>query len=230
MERQETQLEKYKRNFMSALSQMDKKTCIQLWTELLASAQYDIPSLYEGVLVPSLNEIAQHDQPQRIPVWEEHLRSGIVRTALELTYPYVLNQIQSQSQQVPTNAVQSPLKALVLCMEEEYHEMGARMVSDYLQLLDFEVFFIGANTPNKDVVGAVKEIVPQLVVISITNFYHLFKLQALISDIKAAIRKSPIIVLGGYAIDHTPEVRSLVSPDYFARVFQDFVRIKEELL
>lgn len=224
MERQENLLERHRSNFMSALSKMDKPTCIQLWNELLISGQYDIPTLYEEILVPSLNDIANHDHPQNIPIWEEHLRCAIVRTVLELTYPFVLKQKAS------TEGQSLPLKAIVLCLEEEYHEMGARMVSDYLQILNFDVFFIGANTPNKEILGAVKELTPQLVVISVTNFYHLFKAQNLISEVKAAIRVSPIIVLGGYAIDHTPEAHRLVTPDHFARVFQDYVKIKEGLL
>lgn len=223
MERQEINLDHYKQKFMSALSKMDKETCVELWLEILEGGEYEIPTLYETILVPSLNDIANHEHPQSVPVWEEHLQSGIVRTILELTYPYVQKRCLS-AESVP------PLKALILCLEEEYHEIGARMVSDYLQLLSFDVFFIGANTPNKEILDAVKEIAPQLVVISITNFYHLFKLQSLITDIKDSLHKSPTVVLGGYAIDHTPEAHRLVTPDYFAQVFQDFVNIKEALL
>lgn len=230
MEIQETHLEIKKQAFISALSNRDKTTCVQLWTELLACGQYEIPTLYEAILVPSLNGIANHEHPQTIPVWEEHLRCGIVRTVLELTYPYVLSHINQEKPPASKDEFQKPLKAIVLCLEEEYHELGARMVSDYLELLHFEVLFIGANTPNKEILDAVKELAPQLVVISITNFYHLFRLQTLLTDIRGVLRQSPGIVLGGYAIDNTPEAHQVVSPDYFARVFEDFVKIKEGLL
>lgn len=222
----EASLEQLKLNFMSALSKMDKPDCIRLWSEILCDGAYDIPSLYEYILVPSLNDIANHEHSQTIPVWEEHLRSGVVRTVLELTFPYVL---KTREDLFPSEKKESLPKALVLCLEEEYHEIGARMVSDYLLLLGFDVYFIGANTPNKEILEAVHDLSPHLVTISITNFYHLFKLQALMDAIKGASRKCPTIVLGGYAIDNTPEAHQLVSPDYFATTYSDFVKIKEGL-
>lgn len=222
----ETALDQLKLDFMSALSKMDRPHCIRLWTDILATDTYNIPDLYEQILVPSLNDIATHEHCQTIPVWEEHLRSGIVKTALELTAPYVLG----AREKLLTAENNRPLpKALVLCLEEEYHEIGARMVSDYLLLLGFDVYFIGANTPNKEIMEAVHDLAPHLVTISITNYYHIFKLQALMDAIKKVSRRSPTIVLGGYAIDHTPEVHQLVSPDYFATVYSDFVKIKEGL-
>ena len=219
MESTQAALEEYKKQLDQALSKMDKAAYIQSWTSLLAQKIWPIPSLYEEILVPSLNQIGDASGEQSMTIWEEHLRSALVRTALELAYPYVLEAREDNRALCG--------KALVLCLEEEYHELGARMVSDYLTLLGFDPYFIGANTPNKEILEAVHDLSPRLVVISLTNFYHLFKLQDLMDAIKKASRQVPYIVLGGYAIDHTPEAHRLVNPDYFAATFRDYVKMKE---
>ncbi len=219
MEPAQAALNEYKNQLDAALNNMDKAAYIQIWSDLLSQKTWSIPSLYEGILVPSLNQIGDANREQSMPIWEEHLRSSIVRTALELAYPFVL--------EVREENCNPHGKALVLCLEEEYHELGARMVSDYLTLIGFDPYFIGANTPNKEILDAVHDLSPRLVVISLTNFYHLFKLQDLMDAIKKASRQVPYIVLGGYAIDHTPEAHRLVNPDYFAADFSDYLKIKE---
>lgn len=205
-----------KNAFQDALEKHDKKTCITLIKEALENDHIEIPTLYEDILVKSLHDIAHNNKTQEISIWEEHVQSGIVRTIIEMAYPYILH-----SQEFGESA-------LVFCQEEEYHELGARMTSDYLTLLGFEVTFIGANTPEKQALAAIEALSPKIVCISVTNYYHLSKLEDLIKKIRLLSQAK--IIVGGYAIFNTPQAKKLIHPDYFANTFEDLRHIKEAIL
>lgn len=205
-----------KQAFQAALERHDKRTCVSLIKEALESAPTELPALYEGILVKSLYDIAHNNKKQEIPIWEEHVQSGIIRTIIEMAYPYILNSEKTNQ------------SALVFCQEEEYHELGARMTADYLTLLGFEVTFIGANTPEKEALSAIEKIAPKVICISVTNYYHLSKLEDLIKKIRLLSKAK--IVVGGYAIYNTPKAQEMIHPDYFASTFEDLKQIKEAIL
>lgn len=218
--------EELKLDFFQSLTNHDKIRCIHLVKEALDKKSITIPELYEGILAPSLTNIASNDKEQEIGIWEEHVQSGIVRTIVELCFPYLM-----VGQALDFNL--RP-KAMVFCQEEEYHELGARMSTDYLTLLGFNAFFIGANTPKEEVFKALKVIKPQLVSISITSFFHLSKLEDMITALRGFVTSGDVeaftIVVGGYAIDHTPHAKNRIHADYFVKTYEDLKRVKEAIL
>lgn len=129
----------------------------------------------------------------------------------------------------------------MVCLEEEHHELGARMSSDYLTLLGFDSFFIGANTPKNEIVNAIETLQPDVVCISVTNYFHLTRLHTLtdmlaksdvgyISKASTTDEKVYKLVVGGYAVHHSSNVASLVKADYLIDSFQDLVPVKEAFL
>lgn len=214
------------KQFAEALSNHDKNRCVDLILGVLKEDRITIPEIYENILAPSLATIASNDKEQEIAIWEEHIRSGIVRTIVELCFPYV-KKIQSEQ------SVDKP-KAIVFCQEEEYHELGARMSTDFLTLLGFDAVFIGANTPKEEVYKAVKALKPVLVSISVTGFYHLSKIEKMIAELKVLVQEGQLntfaIVIGGYAVDHTPNAKTVIHADFFAHSFEELKRVKEAIL
>lgn len=209
---------------ITALDQLDRAACIDWAQRILSQQSISLLALYDHILVPSLNRIASNQSAQEIPIWEEHVKSAIVRSIIELASPYVYAAVPSLSvsQEAPT--------AIVLCLEEEYHELGARIAADYMILCGFKVHFIGANTPKKEIFAALNTLSPALLVISVTNYYHLVKLQHLIDEIKADPSIRTRIAVGGYAVDNTPNVHSHIQPDYFVKSYSDFLSLKEAIL
>lgn len=204
--------------FTEALDENDKSKAISVFQKALSSSDLSIPMLYEHLLAPSLNHIASNSKDQEIPIWKEHLASSTVRTALELSYSRVLTDQQPKTDQ----------RALVFCLEEEYHELGARMTADYLTLLGFETYFIGANTPRKDILEAIKFFNPNVVCISVTNYFHLSRLHDLI--VKLPENRPFKLIVGGYAVHHSSNVEELVKADFYANSFDDLKKIKEAIL
>lgn len=210
-------------SFITALSQYDRTTAVELVIAALEKAQIDLVTLYEELLAPSLNSLASNDIEQTVPIWQEHVISGIVRTVLESSYPYV-----SKERNIKYPNTTPSQNALVFCLEEEYHEIGARMTADYLTLLNYKVIYIGANTPKREIFKAIEHLKPQLVCISVTNYFHLTKLYDLMAQLSALKNDHTFYsVVGGYAIHHTPHAKEQIKADFYANGFDDLVKIKE---
>ena len=203
--------------FLKALQNFDRGKAIGVAQAALQSNQLTIPELYEQVLAPSLNQVASNNREQEIPIWEEHLYSGIVRSVVESVYPFTVKTWKPIGK-----------KAIILCLEEEYHELGARMTLDYLTLLGFEGYFIGANTPKKEAISAIGYFKPDLVCISVTNYFHLTRLHDFIDAIKN--EGSFKLLVGGYAIHHSSNVKDSLKADFYASTFKDLEAVKEDIL
>lgn len=214
--------------FSKALENHNREEAVAIITDALENNQISIQTLYEEVLTQSLNSISSNRQEQSIPIWEEHLSSNIVRTVVELTLPYVYQ----QREQLEANHTQ-PLnrkKAVVFCLEEEYHELGARMTTDFLTLLGFDAYFIGANTPKQEIFNAIKHFKPDLVCVSVTNYFHLTKLHRLIEELRTIeVLKHFTFIVGGYAVHNSSDVKSQIKADYYVRTFDDLKAVKEAI-
>lgn len=211
--------------FKFNLNNYNKALCVNQILDLLNSNSISIVDLYSKILTPSLNSISSDENTQTISIWEEHLQSEIVRTIVELSYPYIIKSSNISSK--------SPV-AIVCCLYEEYHELGARMTTDFLTLLGFNAYFIGANTPKSEIFKTIETLNPTLISISVTNYFHLSKLQDFILELKdnsdSNNTKPCYTVVGGYAIDHTPNAKLNISADFFASSYEDLAKIKEVIL
>lgn len=212
--------------FNKLLEQHDKERCASWVLDALATGRIDIYQLYLDVFSPSLTGIASGKHPQEIEIWEEHLRSAIVQTMIELCYPRVL-EIAAKNRD--SGYVVQGMKAVVCSLEEEQHIIGARMNADFLTIMGYEVYFIGANTSMEQIVKVMKYFKPALVALSVTNFFHLTRLQRTIDYIHANVEGSYKIAVGGYAVTNTPLVEQKVSPDYFINTFADLEKLLSDV-
>lgn len=206
--------------YSKALYDFSKEKILELTLTHLKKDTLTIPELYEDLLTKSLQEIGSNHKEQEIQIWQEHLLSNLVRSVIENAYPYVL---KAKNQYQDTKS----FKALICCLSEEYHDIGARMVQDYLEILNFKTYFLGANTPTLEIVSAVEHLSPNLLVISISNFYHLSKLQKLIEVLKEN-NNTLKIAIGGYAVQSSSHINS-IQADFIIKNFQDISEMKEVL-
>lgn len=211
--------------FLNALHQFDKNAVVAQSMSLLESGQVTIVDLYKNYLAKGLSEIASNNKSQSIPIWQEHVMSNIVRSVIEISYPYVQKEKNNIGNNTPT------LKAVVLCLSEEYHDLGARMVQDFLEILGFDTLFIGANTPDHEIEDAIASIQPNLVCISITSYYHLTQLHKLAESLDAKFTPRQFkLAIGGYAVNSSNNVFKQLSVDHFITSFEDLKDVKEGLL
>jgi methanogenic corrinoid protein MtbC1 len=110
----------------------------------------------------------------------------------------------------------------MLCPPEELHEIGARMVADYFTLCGYRVYFIGANTPQADMLKGIGYIRPQYVAISITNYYNLLATRNAIGKIlEIKDQLSFQVILGGQACRSNPLAAGRMGADLILDSFVD---------
>lgn len=209
------------KEFVSHLDKEDRLKCVELVLSKLDSGQLDIVSLYEEILTPSMREDFCQKKQKQTCIWEEHVRSSIIRTVIECCYPYVIKERDSKYRLAPKGRV------VVACPTEELHEIGARMVADFFTLCGFQATFIGANTPQQEVVDAVGDIKPDYLAISVSNYYNLLaarKMIQQISEIRERLGPHFRVIAGGYAFEQS---REDVGADLLLNTFADIKRLAE---
>jgi len=202
----------------SCLSQEDKHGCINIVLDELSNSRIDIVTLYKEILTPALREKYCPGSNKEICIWEEHVRTSIIRTIIECCYTYVINERD--------NKYHSALKGnvIVVCPTEELHEIGARMVSDFFTLSGFDTIFVGANTPQFEIIEAIEHIKPTYVAVSVTCYYNLLAARKTIKSIIDIRSKSGLdftIIIGGYAFKKNPEVIDKTGADLLLDTFDD---------
>lgn len=178
---------------MDAFNQLDKDTCVQLVYDWLNSKEITVVQLYETILVKALSNLSDIESDPTHKIWFEHIQSSIVRTIIEMAHPFVL-----ASKKPAINK-----KAAVICPDGEQHELGARMINDYLVLEGIQSYFVGRDTPKSEFIGMINELNLDYVAISVTNYYNLTQVLKTIELIEQQANNVTIL-LGGRAIMNNP--------------------------
>lgn len=212
-------MEQVYREFEVLFEEEDKEKAVSYILEKLRSKEVDVIDLYSMILTPLLNNMTCKLEDKRICIWKEHVKTAIVRTIVECSYPYVIEK---------RDAMNLPRKgtAAVLCPPDEYHDLGARMVADFFTISGYDAIFVGSSTPYKDFYNAIHVIRPEVVAISVSNYYNLVAAKRMIEEIKKALDYPLKIVVGGYAF-HDDEINKLktVGADYYARTYEDILKL-----
>lgn len=190
-------LEQYYEQFHKYLLDFDKDTALHYSLTLLSDGKVSIQELYEHIITPSLNNITIGRDEEDRDIWKEHMMTNIVRSIIECVYPYVAKEKEKFIQQDDRKRV------MVLCPEEEYHEIGARMGADFFTMTGYDVFYIGCNTPKGNFIHAYNELKPDIIAVSITNYLNLVSLKKIVRDIKDQINSKVMLLICGSAFIHT---------------------------
>ena len=198
----------------------NKEEAVQFIMEKLASKEMEVVELYSSILTPLLNNMTCKFADKRICIWKEHVKTGIVRTIVENCYSYVI---------AKRNELSYPKKgiAAVLCPPEEYHDLGARMVADFFTIAGYDSIFVGSNTPYQDFYNAVHVIRPEVVAISVSNYYNLVAAKKMIEELKKALSYPVRIVVGGHAFHDDHEKYKQIGADYYAKSYEDILQLAE---
>lgn len=163
----------------------DHKTNSKIVNEMM-SESVPVKDIYEKFLKPALYTIGELWEQNKISVATEHLASAIVESLLNEIYLH-LKALKKVEKTV-----------IVTCLENEYHQIGARMVSDIFELNGWNVYFLGTNTPQKDLLNYIRMVKPHLVAISLSIYFHLPTLESTLNQIRSEFPETPVLI-GGQA-------------------------------
>ena len=129
------------------------------------------------------------------PLATEHLATAVNR--------YVATACYSS---LPRAGTGGP-KALIACAPEEFHDLGARLLSDLLECDGWDVDFYGSSMPLRDLLEAIAQQKPTLVGLSAALVMHLGSTKRTIDTIRAELGdETPAIAVGGNAFRADPDL------------------------
>jgi methanogenic corrinoid protein MtbC1 len=149
----------------------------------------DIKQLYDEVLKKSLYNIGEMWETGKITVSTEHLASAIVETILSEVYFKIITQ----------NKIN---KTVVLaCTENEFHQIGIKMVNDIFEKNGWHTHFSGANTTTDELISSIESVHPDILAISLSIPFNLPTLEKMLIKIRERFPELYILI-GGQAFLH----------------------------
>ncbi|OHB54511.1 MAG: hypothetical protein A2Y07_01505 [Planctomycetes bacterium GWF2_50_10] len=174
-------------NYFKAMLAGDQARCTAIVNQLLTQ-QIPFTELYINLFQRSMYEVGSLWQENKISVADEHLASNITESVLQILHPTLYGRPSVNK------------KIVITCCENEHHSIGARIVSNFFELNGWKTFFVGANTPLKDVLLVISEFNPDVCGFSVTMEENLDHLDAAIASLNTLFPKMQIIA-GGQAIN-----------------------------
>jgi len=138
-------------SFYNALTDGDKNKCVHI-TQGLLNDGVALKDIYLDLFQTSLYRIGNLWDHNKISISEEHLYTKIIEE--------LLNRF------APVDNSDSDKKAVITCIDKEFHEIGAKMVANIFEQEGWKTFYLGASVPVKDIVKFVKQINPDIIALS----------------------------------------------------------------
>ena len=108
-------------------------------------------------------------------------------------------------------------KAVITAAPNEFHEVGARMISDQLEMDGWQVDYLGANSPAHDLLALLRQMPPFLLGFSIVVPFNIEAVRRIIEEIRAdEILKNIKIMVGGPVFSLEPELCRKIGADGYA--------------
>lgn len=205
------------KQFIKFLDDENKDQAVLLIHELL-DKDHDIVDIYENYLIPSLRDYECKLDEAEICIWKEHTRTSIVRTILESTYPYLIKQKKKKT---------IDQSIVLACPQEEYHEIGALISTNYFYLMGFKVKYIGANTPSDEIESAIGIMKPDFLALSITNYYNLLQVKKLVERLNNTFPDLKIILGGQASVLYADKAK--IPYNFILSSYEDIVAFRGEL-
>jgi DNA-binding transcriptional MerR regulator/methylmalonyl-CoA mutase cobalamin-binding subunit len=171
-------------------------------------SQYGARDFVVKLAVPFLDKVGERWFENSISVAHEHFTSEHLSSFLA-------------SQWRPISKQATSGKAVVACMEGDQHHLGIHMAAVFLALSDFEVIFLGPNTPLEDIIIATQEPGVVTTVIGQAPTSDLKRAERSLNKLRAAVPASITIVVGGN--NHLKPIKGVTHLDSL-EAFADFAR------
>jgi methanogenic corrinoid protein MtbC1 len=158
--------------YLQALMQGHRQTASRLILDAVESG-VAIQDIYLHVFQPALYEIGRLWQAKQISVAREHYCTAVTQMIMSQLFPYISTSSRKNGGVVVTT-----------CAEGDLHEIGGRMVADFLEMAGWETYHLGADTPATSVVAELIERRAHVLGISAAMSSDI----AAIADLIAAVR------------------------------------------
>lgn len=200
-------------DYLQALLMGNKNKALEIALNF-SQNEMELKVFYKDIIEKSLVEIGKLWESGEVDVWKEHLATEISKVAMD-------NYKMKLRPSTPNNK-----KIIAFTPGTETHSVGLKMVSDFLEQQGYTTLFLGTNIPNRSVINAISDEKPYAICLSVTMRYHIESAKNLISTIRNTFKKqSPLIIIGGFALNEQYDVIGLTGADYYIKNLDDLARI-----
>jgi methanogenic corrinoid protein MtbC1 len=172
-------------NYFNNLIKGAKHECVAILDELLNN-NVPVDKIYTRLFQRSLYQVGEYWEMNKISVATEHMATAITENLM----------IRLQPQLFSTE--RTGKKAVIACVANEYHQVGAIMVADIFEMNGWDGYFIGANTPLNELIRFIESKNPDLIGLSLSIYYNLPELRNAIASIRHHFPDLPVMI-GGQA-------------------------------
>lgn len=171
--------------YLQCLLEGDKAKCAAIINHLLEN-KVELKEIYISLFQKSLYQVGKMWERDNLCGAKEHMASTITECMMGVIYSRIAS-IKKHDK-----------KVIVACAPKEFHQIGARMVSDMFELNGWCSYLLGANNQKSELCKLLDEKKPHLLALSLSTYFNILRLVETIDDVK---KKHPYvkIIVGGFA-------------------------------
>lgn len=191
--------------YLAAQLAGDRRRALELLAEGSREHGLSAAQVQLQVIQEAQREIGQLWQENRITIAQEHMATAISQLAL------------AQIFQSAPSAAPNGRRVLIACVEGEMHEFPIQLAADTLDLAGFAVRFLGANVPTESLLAMIDKVAPEVLALSCAMLFNVPSLREAIRRVRARPGPRLPILVGGNALEWSPELATSVGADGFGR-------------
>lgn len=181
-----------------------------------------VQEVYRTVLEPSLKEVGRLWETNEVDVSQEHYFSHATESLMGQLRAYL---------RVGDTARGT---VVLVAVGGELHEIGIRMVSDFLEAAGYHCLYLGINTPTTSIVKAIQDSEADVLAISATLALNTDAVANMIGNVRSATRRTGTkdlkVITGGSAFNMDQTLWRQVGADGYAPCADEAVRLVSRLL
>lgn len=206
----------YSRKYLDLILEGKRKEATDYILEL-ADNDVDLKYIYINIFQETQYEIGRLWEKNKVSVAQEHYCTATTQMIMSMLYPRLFNQKRNGKSVVAT------------CVGSELHELGVRMIADFLEINGWDTYYIGANAPSEAIIDAIEKNEAVIVAISVTLMPHIARAQQVISEIRKQYPDIKILV-GGYPFKQDRDLFLKIGADGFALSAEEVNEIAFDLI
>jgi methanogenic corrinoid protein MtbC1 len=208
-------------SYLRALLAGDRREAEQLVTRALDGGA-SLGDIYRRVFEPSQREVGRLWQLNRINVAQEHFCSAATQQIMTRLYGRLFSEKRPS---VRTGRV------VAMCVGNELHEIGLRIVTDLLELDGWQTWYLGASMPAASAIQLCIDQRADALLISATLPPHLAAVAELIRQFRQRPELAEAkIIVGGRALQNVPDLWRSIGADSYAENADDCLVLLDRLV
>jgi methanogenic corrinoid protein MtbC1 len=203
-------------SFYNSLIDGDKEKCITLIQSLLQDG-VDLKDIYVQLFQASLYRIGKLWDHDKMSIPEEHLATQIIESLI--------------SRFSPVGGSDPSRKVVITCIDKEFHEIGAKMVSNVFEMEGWKTYYLGASVPTKEIIKYVKQIDPEIIALSWSLYLNLGRFLEVVDHLTRFFPTKKILV-GGQALAENSDkiLKKYKNVEYIESIHSLENYLKQELV